>query len=111
MNDLKQYRSYKELSKSEKETVEKCFKEETKSIYDYILAVGFIPLIAFLLFFRSFWYVGLVLTIITFVALQLFVDQKYACYLLTTRKIRGFREFLIKKEISSIGENQQDRDE
>jgi hypothetical protein len=34
MNDLKQYRSYKELSKSEKETIEKCFKEETKSIYD-----------------------------------------------------------------------------
>lgn len=111
MESSQQYRSYKDLSKSEKETIEKCFKEETKSVYDYILAIGFIPLIAFLLFFRAFWYVGLGLTIIAFIALQLFVDQKYACYLLTTRKIRGFREFLIKKEISNIGENQQDSDE
>lgn len=96
------YRNFKDYTVPEQDTLKKAFSEDTKNVYDYMLALGFIPLIVFLIFLSSFWYIGLILSVIAFVFLQLFYSRKVALWLLKVKRTRGYFEKLIKKEIAAI---------
>lgn len=93
-------RSYQKLTPAEQETYKKEFSEDTKNLYDYLLALGWLPLLFLIApVLRKVWYIWVILTIAAFVFLQLFYFRKFALHLLKEKNMRGFMEFLIKAEL------------
>ncbi len=98
-------RSYAKMPKPEQDTLKEEFAEDTNNLYDYLLALGWIPLLLIIIEpLRTVWYLFLILTIIAFVLLQFLQMRMFAKWLLEKKNIRGYAEFLIKAELEDVPE-------